>query len=98
MDSKRNKASETIRHHSKLPHEPTLTCVLPPLVAPRLSVPCSRENYLVIMDMPSCTDLAAQLKESLLELLDLFSVLLPCFFLPFWHSSAKGNEKVGKMY
>jgi hypothetical protein len=48
--------------------------------------------------MPSCTDLAAQLEESQLELLDLFSVLLPCFFLLFQHSSAKGKEKVGRMY
>jgi hypothetical protein len=64
MDSKRNKSSEIIRLLAEVSHEPTLTCVLPPLVAPRLSVLCSRENYLVIMDMPSCTDLAAQLKES----------------------------------
>jgi hypothetical protein len=50
------------------------------------------------MDMPSCTDVAAELKESLLELLDLFSVLPPCFFLLFQYPSAKGKEKVGKMY
>jgi len=44
--------------------------------------------------MPFCTNVAAELKENLLELLDLFSVLLPGFFLLFQHSSAKG--KVGK--
>ena len=96
MDSKRNKSSEIIRLHSKVQREPILTCVLPPLVAPRLSVLCSRENYLVIMDMPSCADVAAEIKESLLELLDLFSVLPPCFFLLSQHPSAKGKEKVGK--
>jgi hypothetical protein len=72
MDSKRNKTSEIIRPHYKVPHELTLTCILPPLVAPRLSVLCSREKYLVIMDMLSCTDVAAELTESLLELFDIF--------------------------